>query len=62
MILVANPSRAAITQMERIFAENALKRYILTGLWRDAAFLNEPGCEPEGSIIGFWCDALERFA
>lgn len=43
-------------------AENGMKRWILTGGWRDASYLHEPGrCHPE-SPIGRMCDELEEIA
>lgn len=43
-------------------AENAMKRWILTGGWRDASYLYEPArCQPS-SPIGRMCDELEEIA
>ncbi|OQE07171.1 hypothetical protein PENVUL_c014G00188 [Penicillium vulpinum] len=43
-------------------AENIMKRWILTGGWRDAFYLYEPGrCYSKGSI-GRMCDELEEIA
>lgn len=43
-------------------AENSMKRWILTGGWRDASYLHEPGrCHP-ASPIGRMCDDLEEIA
>jgi hypothetical protein len=61
-VLVVNPDRSAVSLPERIFAENAIKNYVLTCGWRNASFLNEPGRGPTQGTIGHYCDALERFA
>jgi hypothetical protein len=61
-VLVVNPDRSAVSQSERIFAENALRKYVLSCGWRNASFLNEPGRGPSQGVIGHYCDALERFA
>ena len=42
--------------------ENVMKRWILTGGWRDASYHHEPGrCHP-ASPIGRMCDELEEIA
>ncbi|KAJ5399912.1 hypothetical protein N7465_010401 [Penicillium sp. CMV-2018d] len=42
--------------------ENVMKRWILTGEWRDASYHHEPGrCHP-ASPIGRMCDELEEIA
>ncbi|KAJ5081544.1 hypothetical protein NUU61_009808 [Penicillium alfredii] len=56
------PDRRAKTALEMLAGQNALKKWVLTGGWRDAMYLNEPGRGPETGPIGHWCDALERIA
>ncbi|OQE03897.1 hypothetical protein PENSOL_c001G10245 [Penicillium solitum] len=43
-------------------AENSMKRWILTGGWRDASYLHEPGRCHSASPIGRMCDDLEEIA
>ncbi|KAJ6139268.1 hypothetical protein N7471_005754 [Penicillium samsonianum] len=56
--LVANFNEGASSHA----AKNAMKRWILTGGWRDASYRYEPGrCKPK-SPIGRMCDELEEIA
>jgi hypothetical protein len=41
---------------------NALKRWVLTGGWRNAVYYYEPSFGAERSLIRKYCDALERIA
>ncbi|KAJ5151266.1 uncharacterized protein N7482_010518 [Penicillium canariense] len=41
---------------------NSLKLWVLSGGWRDAIYMYEPGRGPEKSVIGRYCDALERIS
>jgi hypothetical protein len=40
---------------------SVLKKYVLTSGWRTAGFLNDPDL-PKSSMIGYYCDSLERIA
>ncbi|CAI7624208.1 unnamed protein product [Penicillium glandicola] len=41
---------------------NAIKRWVLMGGWRNALFLSEPGQAPSTTLIGYYCDMLEKIA
>ena len=41
---------------------NAIKRYVLTGGWRNAIYSKEPGRAQPESVLGVFCDALENIA
>ncbi|KAJ5779449.1 hypothetical protein N7457_007169 [Penicillium paradoxum] len=42
---------------------NAIKRWVLTGGWRDALFINEPDLQyARVSLIGAYCNFLEQIA
>lgn len=57
-----NPTRVNITTAERLEGENALKRWVLTGGWRGARYIREPGRGPEGGLVAWYADACERIA
>lgn len=58
----SNPTRVNITAEERLQGENALKRWVLTGGWRGARYIREPGRGPEGGLVARCADACERIA
>ncbi|KAJ5333224.1 hypothetical protein MYU51_014785 [Penicillium brevicompactum] len=41
---------------------NAIKRFVLTGGWRNAIYSKEPGRAQPESVLGVFCDALENIA
>jgi hypothetical protein len=47
---------------EQVQGQNALKRWVLTGGWRDARYVREPGRGPEGGLVARYADACERIA
>lgn len=57
-----NPTRVNVGIMERLHGENAIKRWVLTGGWRDARYVREPGRGPEGGLVAQYADACERIA
>ncbi|KAJ5910742.1 uncharacterized protein N7473_000045 [Penicillium subrubescens] len=59
---VVNPSRRAKTQPEIIAGQNAIRRWVLEGGWRDASYLHKPGRGPDNGMVGHWASALERIA
>ncbi|KAI2670580.1 hypothetical protein LCP963914a_9838 [Penicillium roqueforti] len=46
----------------RVTGVNAIKRYVLTGGWRNAIYSKEPGRAQPESVLGVFCDALENIA
>ncbi|KAK7698017.1 hypothetical protein SLS64_013006 [Diaporthe eres] len=57
-----NPTRVNVSATEKDQGENALKRWVLTGGWRDARYVREPGRGPEGGPVARYADACERIA
>lgn len=57
-----NPTRVNVTATEKLQGENALKRWVLTGGWRDARYVREPGKGPEGGLVARYADACESIA
>ncbi|POS73240.1 hypothetical protein DHEL01_v208366 [Diaporthe helianthi] len=57
-----NPSRTNVAIMEKAQGQNAIKRWVLTGGWRDARYLREPGRGPECGLVARYADACERIA
>ncbi|KAI3393735.1 hypothetical protein diail_3781 [Diaporthe ilicicola] len=57
-----NPTRTQVTVDELLQGQNTLKRWVLTGGWRDARYVREPGRGPEGGLIAQYADACERIA
>lgn len=57
-----NPTRVNVTTEEKIQGEKAVKRWVLTGGWRDARYVREPGRGPEGGLVARYADACERIA
>ncbi|KKY29445.1 hypothetical protein UCDDA912_g10631 [Diaporthe ampelina] len=57
-----NPTRVNVGIMEKLHGENAIKRWVLTGGWRDAGYVREPGRGPEGGLVAQYADACERIA
>jgi hypothetical protein len=56
------PDRRQKRREEIIAGQNAIKRWILQLGWQNASYVHEPGRGPDNSMVGFWCDALERIA
>ncbi|KAJ5164037.1 uncharacterized protein N7500_005867 [Penicillium coprophilum] len=48
---------SALTRLELIAGQNAIKYGIISHRWEQAY---EPGHGPENGMVGFWCDAPER--
>ncbi|KAJ5875039.1 uncharacterized protein N7473_012386 [Penicillium subrubescens] len=59
---VVNPNSRAKTQYEIIAGQNAIRRWVLEGSWRDTSYLYEPSRGPDNGLIGHWASALERIA
>lgn len=57
-----NPTRVNVTAAEKLEGQNALKRWVLTGGWRGARYIKEPGRGPEGGLVARYADACERIA
>lgn len=57
-----NPTRTNVSVAEQAQGETAIKRWILTGGWRDARYVREPGQGPEGGLIARYADACESIA
>jgi hypothetical protein len=59
-VLVVTLDCSTVSQSERIVAEHAMKKYVLTCGLRNATFLNEPGHGPSQGVIGHYCNALGK--
>ncbi|KAL1859049.1 hypothetical protein Daus18300_009687 [Diaporthe australafricana] len=57
-----NTTRVNVAAAEKLQGEMALKRWVLTGGWRDASYVREPGRGPEGGLVAQYADACERIA
>ena len=57
-----DPTRTNVGINEQVQGQNALKRWVLTGGWRDARYVREPGRGPEGGLVARYADACERIA
>ncbi|KAJ5374930.1 hypothetical protein N7517_006936 [Penicillium concentricum] len=60
----ANPPKLGpVTAEEKTAGNNARKRWVLMGGWRDALYMKEPKREIiSATMIGYYCDALEEIA
>ncbi|KAF4768629.1 hypothetical protein HAV15_002918 [Penicillium sp. str.  len=57
------PLSYQVTTEEKISGNNAMKRWVLMGGWRDALYLNEPSRKNVSvSLLGYYCDVLEGIA
>lgn len=59
---LTNPPTTNTSAAELIAGENALKLFVLSGGWRDARYLHEPGRGPSGSRISEYADACTLIA
>lgn len=59
---LTNPTTNNTPVGELIAGENSLKLFVLSGAWRDARYLHEPGRGPSGSRISEYADACTLFA
>lgn len=57
-----SPTRVNVTTKEKLQGEIAIKRWVLTGGWRNAMYVREPGRGPEGGLVARYADACERIA
>ncbi|KAJ5876480.1 uncharacterized protein N7529_002064 [Penicillium soppii] len=60
LLSVALSVTRTLVPSERIVAEHAMKKYVLTCGLRNATFLNEPGHGPSQGVIGHYCNALGK--
>ncbi|KAJ5921098.1 hypothetical protein N7466_009424 [Penicillium verhagenii] len=56
------PTKKAKDIDEITAGRNAIMRWVITGGWRDAVYVFEPGRGPDTNLIGHFCDGLERIA
>ncbi|KAJ5871092.1 uncharacterized protein N7529_003445 [Penicillium soppii] len=56
------PDCRAKRREDIISAHNAIKRWILQLGWQNASYVHGPSRGPDNSLVGFWCDTLERIA
>ncbi|KAJ5574006.1 uncharacterized protein N7459_008433 [Penicillium hispanicum] len=56
------PTRTQKQDLEIMTGRNIMMKLVLTGAWRDADFVHEPGRGPESSLIGYYADRLEHIA
>ncbi|KAJ5961933.1 hypothetical protein N7501_006874, partial [Penicillium viridicatum] len=57
------PSRGSMGTRRKAAGDNAMKRWVLMGGWRDALYLNEPSHEHVSHyLLGYYCDVLEGIA
>ena len=59
---VANTSRQNVTLQETIAGQNAIKRFVLIGGWRDQRYVFEPGVGPAGGYCDLYATQLENIA
>lgn len=57
-----DPTRTNVSVIEQNQGENSIKRWVLTGGWRDARYVREPGRGPEDGLVARYADACERIA
>ncbi|CZR58848.1 uncharacterized protein PAC_08740 [Phialocephala subalpina] len=57
-----NPSTVNVTGPVQVAGENAIKRFVVTGGWRDARYLSEPGTGPTNGRLDLYATACERIA
>ncbi|KAG8162763.1 hypothetical protein KVR01_007241 [Diaporthe batatas] len=57
-----DPTRTNVGVSEQVQGDNAIKRWVLTGGWREARYVREPGRGPEGGVVARYADACERIA
>lgn len=55
-------ARTNVGVMEQLQAENPIKRWVLTGGWRETRYVREPGRGPKGGLVARYADACERIA
>ncbi|OQE20797.1 hypothetical protein PENFLA_c016G02671 [Penicillium flavigenum] len=60
----ANPlDKNKLTTQEKTAGDNAMRRWVLMGGWRDALYYKEPKKQIiSGSLIGYYCGVLEEIA
>ncbi|KAJ6189398.1 hypothetical protein N7519_004306 [Penicillium mononematosum] len=57
------PDNKKLTTQEKTAGDNAMRRWVLMGGWRDALYYKEPNKEIiSGSLIGYYCGILEEIA
>ncbi|KAI9149613.1 hypothetical protein HJFPF1_11668 [Paramyrothecium foliicola] len=59
---VTMPSRSQVKADEKLAGENAIRHFVLTGGWRDARYLYEPGQGPGNSLVRRYANELEQLA
>jgi hypothetical protein len=58
----ANPTRTNVAIDEKLQGENALKRWVLMGGWRNARYVRDPGRGPKNGLVAQYADACEEIA
>lgn len=59
---VCNPRMNNTSTDEIIAGQNAIKSFVLSGGWRKARYVHEPGCGPLGGLLDTCATACETIA